>query len=96
MFKKLAGLFAVLTAGLFWSVQAMAAGQIDGSAHDFVDGATGWDTSGEICVVCHAPHNNTQPSGLLWNRTLTSPSSYASAFHNIESVTMSPMFDSSL
>jgi hypothetical protein len=68
MFKKLAGLSAVMTVGLFGASWAMAQGQIDGSAHDFVDGSTGWNTSTEICVVCHAPHNNLQATGLLWNR----------------------------
>ena len=74
MFKKLAGLFAVTIAGLFWVGAATAA--IDGSKHDFADGATGWVTTTEICVVCHAPHNNTQSTGLLWNRELTTVATF--------------------
>jgi predicted CXXCH cytochrome family protein len=30
-------------------------GQISGSAHDFSGDA--WNPSGEICIVCHTPHN---------------------------------------
>ena len=40
--------------------------EIAGSAHDF--SADTWNASGEICVVCHAPHNNNNSQGnLLWN-----------------------------
>lgn len=50
---------------------------IAGSPHDFTDSAavTGasdaWNTSGEICAVCHAPHDANKTvigGGLLWNR----------------------------
>jgi predicted CXXCH cytochrome family protein len=66
MFRKLAGLTAV--AGLFISGSAFAA--MAGSAHDFsnVEFTTGV-TSGEICVACHAPHENQNTTGLLWNHT---------------------------
>lgn len=30
-------------------------GQISGTAHDFSGDA--WNSSGEICIVCHTPHN---------------------------------------
>ncbi|MCF6248770.1 MAG: cytochrome C, partial [Desulfobacula sp.] len=46
---------------------------ITGSAHDF-SGATTWNSSGEICITCHTPHNadiNEQP---LWNHTVTAAS----------------------
>lgn len=52
-------------------VFAVAAyGQISGSAHDFSN--LGWST-GEICVVCHTPHNanSTVSSAPLWNHTLS-------------------------
>jgi hypothetical protein len=45
---------------------------IVGSTHDFSD--EGWNTTGEICVVCHAPHGNTLKTweiGLLWNHQLS-------------------------
>lgn len=45
--------------------------QITGSAHDF-SGQT-WNSSGEICIVCHTPHN--AKTGIsdapLWNHTLS-------------------------
>jgi hypothetical protein len=66
MFRKLAGLTAI--AGLFIAGTA-GAGTLEGSAHDFSDNAnrfaqTGdaWSSennaNGELCIVCHAPHNN--------------------------------------
>jgi hypothetical protein len=79
MFKKLAGLTAV--AGLFIAGTA-GAGTLEGSAHDFSDNAnrfaqTGdaWSSennaNGELCIVCHAPHNNQNAANtLLWNRSL--------------------------
>ena len=51
MFRKLAGLAAV--AGLFFVGTASA--QIAGTAHD-LSAVTG--AGAEVCVVCHAPHNN--------------------------------------
>ena len=78
---KYTGLFAVVVAGLF-AVGTATAGNIAGSAHDFSDGLnrfgqTGGDVwssqapGGQICIVCHAPHNNSNLTGeLLWNRAL--------------------------
>ncbi len=37
---------------------------IAGTEHDF--SGKSWNTTGEICVVCHAPHNSTGGE-LLWN-----------------------------
>jgi predicted CXXCH cytochrome family protein len=46
---------------------AMAA--ISGSKHDF--STSGW-SGGQVCVACHAPHNNTNAAGnVLWNHALT-------------------------
>lgn len=63
--KKAIGL-AVLT--LFvGSTTAMAQG-LSGSAHDF--SAAAWNSGGygdEMCIVCHAPHNNLNTTDLLWN-----------------------------
>lgn len=57
---------------------------IVGSAHDF--STASWNTTGEICVVCHAPHNanvnvNDAP---LWNHqsTLATFVPYSSASLN--------------
>jgi predicted CXXCH cytochrome family protein len=69
MFKKLVGLLTVTVTGLLLSATASAA--IDGSAHDLAL-ALGGSSTGEICVVCHAPHGNRNDSGdLLWNRDAT-------------------------
>jgi predicted CXXCH cytochrome family protein len=95
MLKKLTGLFAVLTAGLFWAGSATA-GVIAGSAHDFRDGggdgSTGWATTDEICVVCHAPHNNSMLGGgsnLLWNRVAATTSNYT-PYSNTASMSSAP------
>jgi len=85
MKKVLIGvLAATLVAGM--SAVVLAAG-ITGSAHDFTDGfkgyriagegtgvavSEGWNGRGEICRVCHVPHDHGRASqrylnGLLWN-----------------------------
>lgn len=67
MFKKLAGL--TLVAGLLFAGTASAG--IEGSAHDLRSAVFGTST-GEICVLCHAPHENLNANGeLLWNHVAT-------------------------
>jgi predicted CXXCH cytochrome family protein len=63
---------ATLVAGLVVGVGSEAMAGIAGSAHDFT--GTGWNPSGEICVVCHTPHdaNLTVPDSPLWNHEVTS------------------------
>jgi predicted CXXCH cytochrome family protein len=52
-----------------FTTQAM--GAITGSAHDF-SGSVAWNSTGEICVVCHTPHNAPEAAvGPLWNHTLS-------------------------
>ncbi|MCF6283924.1 MAG: cytochrome c3 family protein [Candidatus Hydrogenedentes bacterium] len=48
-----------------------ASASIAGSAHDF--STKGWNTTGEMCVVCHTPHNadNTVANAPLWNHDVT-------------------------
>ena len=47
-----------------------AYGAITSSAHDF--GSSGWNTTGRICIVCHAPHNNLDVTDApLWNHEIT-------------------------
>ena len=60
-----------------------AMGQITGSAHDFSGDA--W-SGGEICIVCHTPHNaDTTVSGSpLWNHEVTA----TAAFTVYSSITM--------
>ena len=62
--KLFTGLFIVCI------VQTSVA-QITGSAHDF--SGQGWNTTGEICIVCHTPHNADITVGNvpLWNHELT-------------------------
>ena len=51
------------------SLCSAAFGAITGSAHDF--SASGW-SQGQICIPCHAPHNNANTTGeLLWNHAVT-------------------------
>jgi len=60
--------------------------QITGSAHDF--SGAGWNTSGEICIVCHTPHNGTITANApLWNRQLSAVGTYT--------MYTSPTFDGS-
>ena len=54
---------------------------IVGSAHDFSDDT--WNTTGEICLVCHTPHNAdvAVTNAPLWNHQTTTAnfSTYSSA-----------------
>ncbi len=70
MFKKVVGLLTVVVTGLFLSSGALAQG-ISGSAHDFSGDV--WNTSGELCIVCHTPHNAdaTVADAPLWNHEVT-------------------------
>jgi predicted CXXCH cytochrome family protein len=63
LFQSLASL-ALVSAG------SASAGTIVGSPHDM--SAQGW-SGGEICVVCHTPHNadTTVTEAPLWNHTVT-------------------------
>ena len=68
-------LAVLLTAGMASIALANGNGNgIAGSPHDFSDDA--WNLSGEICRVCHVPHDHARVSqnylnGLLWNRGLS-------------------------
>ena len=69
--NTIVGLTAVVVLG-----SVTARGVITGSAHDFH--AETW-ANGEICLPCHAPHNNQNTTGqLLWNHnpSLTAASGY--------------------
>lgn len=47
---------------------------ITGSKHDFT--STNW-AGGQICLPCHAPHNNKNATGeLLWNHDMSSVTNY--------------------
>jgi predicted CXXCH cytochrome family protein len=70
---------ALLTA--LWATPAFGQASIIGSAHDFSDDA--WNpgpgtAGGEICQVCHTPHNGDQTvlTAPLWNHEVTGVSSF--------------------
>jgi len=50
--------------------------QITGSAHDF--SGENWNNTGEICIVCHTPHNAdiTVPDAPLWNHEVTATATF--------------------
>lgn len=78
--KRLASAAAALCAALALAVPAQA--QISGSPHDFRLNTT-WSgsstTDNEICVFCHAPHNNKDASLYkpLWNHEVSASTSYS-------------------
>ena len=61
-----------LTISLAICIMAFMAGsamaQITGSGHDF--SSAGWNTSGEICIACHTPHNALAVTP-LWNHEVS-------------------------
>lgn len=75
MFKKLVGLLTVAVVGLFLS--GVASAQITGTAHDF-SGAGYTGLNGEICIVCHTPHNAdaTVSGAPLWNHEITATAAF--------------------
>jgi predicted CXXCH cytochrome family protein len=65
--KKILIIAMVLMSGI--CLYSGAFGSISGSAHDF--STTGW-SGGEICVACHAPHNNVDVADApLWNHKIS-------------------------
>ena len=68
MNKKLVmSLTLLVVLGFFVSQRSFAA--ITGSEHDF--SGDSWNPTGEICIVCHTPHNASSTIAPLWNHTLT-------------------------
>ncbi len=66
-------IITVCSAVVFLSAPAGAAlaQGISGTAHDF--SAETWNTSGQLCIVCHTPHNAdvSVSSAPLWNHAVT-------------------------
>lgn len=65
---------SLLLSGLVIVVNAQT---IVGTKHDFSNSTTyTWNTTGEICIVCHTPHNasTTVLDAPLWNHATTSTS----------------------
>jgi hypothetical protein len=82
MSRKLVALLTVAVAGLFMG--SVASAQITGTAHDlsaydFDTGTAGTQATGQICVTCHVPHENSDmaSSGLLWNHGYRTASVYS-------------------
>ena len=72
--KKLNLLFTSATLLL---LSQLGYAQIAGSAHDF--STQSWNTTTEICIVCHTPHNanTTVLNAPLWNHELSTVVTYA-------------------
>ena len=73
--KKLNFIFTVLFLAMM--IQSGMSQSIVGTSHDFSDGEA-WNTTGELCVVCHTPHNSdmTVTSAPLWNHKVTTVAAY--------------------
>lgn len=69
MMKKIVSIAAAFS--LAWTATAYAG--IAGTVHDM--SGQSWNTEGEICIVCHTPHNAdmTEPAP-LWNHEVTGAS----------------------
>ncbi|NOZ03558.1 MAG: cytochrome c3 family protein [FCB group bacterium] len=65
-------LFALATSIILMMGVSFGAGTITGSAHDF--SSASWNSTGEICVTCHTPHNAdvSVSDSPLWNHQVTS------------------------
>ena len=63
--------YLTITVFLVFSISKMGYSQITSSAHDF-SGET-WNTSGEICIVCHTPHQAdiSVVDAPIWNHAIT-------------------------
>lgn len=61
----------MLAASLMFAMSAASAQGITGSEHDF--SSAGWNSTGEICIVCHTPHaaDMTVADSPLWNHEVT-------------------------
>jgi len=74
--RLLATLLSGILVGMSILFSTSASAQDDtsivNSVHDFRTQGWGGGPTGEICVVCHTPHNAISPqNGPLWNRALT-------------------------
>lgn len=62
----------VLLSSFFLGLIPLCSGQnIKGSPHDFTTKTT-YNTTGELCIVCHAPHGTDATAVPLWNHNTTS------------------------
>lgn len=78
----------LLAAAALFAAQSAMAGTIVASKHDF--SASLW-SGGQICVVCHAPHNNNNTAGtLLWNHAVTAATYTLYSSPTMNAVTAQP------
>jgi len=64
---KTKNLFLTLALALFTS---FAFSQVSGTPHGFQN--AGWNTTGEVCITCHTPHNAIAADGApLWNHQVS-------------------------
>ena len=64
------GRIVIVSLCLSVAVGTVSMGVITGSAHDF--SSESWNSTGEICVVCHAPHGGAPLADApLWSHSLT-------------------------
>ncbi|MEI8280660.1 MAG: cytochrome c3 family protein [Bacteroidota bacterium] len=62
----------VLLSTLMVGLVPLSRGQITGTHHDFRSGVEkAYNQGGEVCLVCHAPHNNDVSQTPLWNHATT-------------------------
>lgn len=62
----------VLFSSMILGLAPLCLGQnIKGSSHDFTS-QTKYNTTGELCIVCHAPHGTDPTAAPLWNHNTTS------------------------
>lgn len=59
----------LLTIFIMLAFVSVSFGQITGSAHDF--SSADWNSTGEICITCHTPHNAIAGEEPLWNHTIS-------------------------
>jgi hypothetical protein len=64
----------VLLSSLFLGLTPLCRGQqIRGSHHDFTTASkANYNSTGELCIVCHAPHGTDATAVPLWNHNTTS------------------------
>ena len=62
----------VLLSSLLLGLVPLSRAQIAGTAHDFRHGMeAAYNPSGEVCIVCHAPHKTDAVQVPLWNHVTT-------------------------
>ena len=62
----------VLLSSLVLGLTPFCRGQISGSVHDLtISRWAAYNSTGEVCIVCHAPHNTDPTLTPLWNHTTT-------------------------